>query len=204
MKLIITLFVLLLNFSVLACETKGPNLMIVFDGLGTSELGLRVMERHFVAPIKRKCPSLHSETYHYGEQGRQKARACLIKHQRTFGNRLRVHVAGHSFGAGIGSMLLLKEIRDLDLRIENVVLFDARDMSTDRQYRRNRNETLYQKDSQVEHLINVYQARPLRGYKVAGADVELNYTGRTTHVRLPKKARDEVYQQLIGALSCAR
>ena len=177
-----------------AKNDNSPNLIITFDGLGTAEFGMKVLERRFVGLAQKKCSKkLISANFYYSKNGAKKAIKCAQSFADTFGSRFSLSVVGHSFGAGKGVMNFIEQAEDTTLYIENTITFDARGYS-------------YKYSAPAKsvsgNFINIYQKIPLAGQKVKGADHEFDVTGKTSHVGLPKDFSKLALDYTEGALYC--
>lgn len=204
MKFIIITLALFGSLSVIA-KTKCPEfttnkskvLLVNFDGLGASELGLKILERNISSRIKDRCSSLevHSVTYHYGKRGAKKAYQCA---KQIFDNHpnISINIFGHSFGGGKGVFNFLNKVQNESiLEVENAVTFDPRGYT----YRYTNPGSPY-----VNNFINIYQRNPLRGMKVKNTDFEIDVTGTSSHGNLPKNHWQTALKNLEGSLSCSK
>lgn len=172
-----------------------PQLVLTFDGLATAELGMKVLEHTFIKEYERECPRrpIMTKTFYYSKSGAKKAVACAQSFKDEFGDRAKLSIVGHSFGAGKGVFNFIEAARKSDLFIENAVTFDPR--GYDYKYSA-------PSKSLVGNFVNIYQKFPLAGRKVKGADYEANVTGRTSHVGLPGKFSDLALAHVKGYLKC--
>ena len=172
-----------------------PLVVVLFDGLGTNEMGSKLLLRDLGSKIQERCEheNLHFVHFHYGKAGARRALDCLQAFKQNFDQEVSFQAIGHSFGAGKGVMNLL-DISRGKIQFDNVLTFDPRGDS----YR-------YKNPgrSQVTRFINVYQSLPLAGRPVAGADQEI-FAGPSGHMSLPRKKGDEALRFVVGRLSCAR
>lgn len=178
-------------------RSKGARtLIITFDGLGTAELGMGVLQRRVVKKVEERCGEnqVASKDFYYSKRGAKKAVACALSFKKEFGDSLSLHIMGHSFGAGKGVFNFIKEAKKSGLNIENAITFDPRGYS----YK-------YSAPSKriVSNFINIYQKIPLAGRPVKGADFERVVTGKASHVGLPRVFGDMALANTIGDLSCA-
>lgn len=176
-------------------QSASPIVVVLFDGLGTNELGSKLLQKDFGEVIERRCSREHITfvNFHYGKSGARKALSCLQSFKSAFGKSVSFHTIGHSFGAGKGVMNLL-EISKGVLQFQNAITFDPRGYS----YRyKNPGKSV------VEKFINIYQTIPLAGRPVANANFELN-AGASGHMSLPKKTGELALAQVVGRLTCAK
>ncbi len=180
-----------------ARQNGSSTLIIAFDGLGTAEMGMGVLQRRLVDKVKERCGAnkIASQDFYYSKRGAQKAVNCALAFHKEFGSSLSLHVVGHSFGAGKGVFNFIKAAKNTTpLVIENAITFDPRGYS----YR-------YSAPSKkkVENFVNIYQKIPLAGRPVKGADFERVVTGKASHVGLTRVFSDMALANSIGGLSCA-
>lgn len=179
-----------------AKENGASNLIITFDGLGTAELKMGVLQKRVVSKIKDRCGSknISSKDFYYGKDAAKEAIACAQSFSKAFGGRFSLHVLGHSFGAGKGVFNFIEEAEKKGQYIENIVTFDPRGYSY--KYANPGKEV-------VGNFVNIYQKVPLAGKKVKNADKEFNVTGMSSHVGLPRKFATLALESMEGALRCA-
>ncbi|MCF8059549.1 MAG: hypothetical protein K9K67_09650 [Bacteriovoracaceae bacterium] len=179
-----------------AKEKGASSLIITFDGLGTAEFGLGVLQKRVISKIKDRCgaKNISSMEFYYSKEGAKDAMVCAKSFSKAFGGRFTLHVLGHSFGAGKGVFNFIEEAQKADQYIENVVTYDPRGYSY--KYENPGKGT-------VGNFVNIYQKVPLSGRKVKNADSEFDVTGKSSHVSLPKKFANLAMENLEGALSCA-
>jgi pimeloyl-ACP methyl ester carboxylesterase len=177
-------------------KTANPIVVIQFDGLGTNEMGTRLLQRAIGSKLENRCSREHVTivNFHYGKAGVERAMQCLESFRQRFGTRASFHLVGHSFGAGIGVINLLERSTN-KLRFQNVVTFDPRGGT----YRYSSPGS-----AQVDRFINIYQRTPLAGRTVTGASFEEDVTGKSGHVRLPFNMGDLALSKVGGRLSCAK
>lgn len=179
-------------------KKKGASTLIVaFDGLGTAELNMGVLERTFAKTAIERCGEerVIAEDFYYSKKGAKKAVACAVSFKKAFGRDFELNVVGHSFGAGKGVFNFFKEAKGKGLVAANAITFDPR--GYDYKYARpSKNE--------VRNFVNIYQQIPLAGRTVKGADFEKNVTGKASHVGLPRGFSDLALSQMVGELACAR
>lgn len=203
MKCPLTLIFLIVSVTATAnCEKElnkaknenSPNLIITFDGLGTAEFGMKVLEKRFVGLAQKKCQKkITSANFYYSKGGAKQAIECAQSFADTFGSKFSLSIVGHSFGAGKGVMNFIEEAEGTTLYIENTITFDPRGYS-------------YKYSAPAKsvsgNFINIYQKVPLAGRKVKGADHEFDVTGKASHVGLPKDFSDLALKHTVGALDC--
>lgn len=178
-------------------SSKTKSIIINFDGLGASEFGLKILERHVSKEIKSSClnQEVLSLTFHYTKRGASNAIECVKVLQKTTPSQISINTFGHSFGGGKGVMNFIYEAKNQNIQIENVVTFDPRGYS----YRyTNPGAPL------VKNFVNIYQRYPLKGMQVQNADFEKDVTGETNHGDIPKDFKEMAIENLIGHLSCAQ
>jgi len=176
-------------------KTSNPIVVVLFDGLGTNELGSKLLQKDVGEIIENRCSREHITfvNFHYGKPGAKKALNCLKSFKSSFGKSVSFHTVDHSFGAGKGVMNLLEISRGV-VTYQNVITFDPRGYS----YRyKNPGNAI------VENFINIYQTIPLAGRPVEGADFELN-AGASGHMSLPMKEGPRALKHLRGRLTCAK
>lgn len=178
-----------------AKEKNISTLIITFDGLATAELKMRLLQKTFVKAAKKACgkDQVIGADFYYSKSSAKEAFACAQSFVKEFGANARINVVGHSFGAGKGVFNFLENAQASGMNVDNVVTFDPRGYSY--QYANPGAPT-------VHHFVNIYQKIPLAGMLVAGADKEFNVTGKTSHIRLPRKFSDFALEQTVGSLNC--
>lgn len=178
-------------------KKKDSNVLILtFDGLGTAELGMKVLKRTFYKTASERCgDKVANGDFYYSKRGARKAVACAQSFKKHFGNQLEVNIVGHSYGGGKGVFNFLKAAKKAGIKVTNAVTFDARGYS----YKYSNPGK-----SQVRNFVNIYQRVPLAGQLVKGADFQQNVTGEASHVGLPRSFSDLALSKMVGLLSCAR
>lgn len=170
-------------------------LLINFDGLGTAELGLKVLERRISKKIKKRCgKKVVFKSFHYGDSGSDQAVSCAESFNEYFGPQFSLNIFGHSYGGGKGVFNFLSLAKKTNLQIINAVTFDPRGDSY--QYTNPGN-------SLVSNFINFFQRIPLAGMVVENADYEFDVTGKTSHISLPKDFSEQTLNLMVGDLTCA-
>lgn len=172
------------------------SVVILFDGLMTAELNLRLLERSIGESIKNRCGEnkvLLINSY-YGKSSARKVTKCLQTLQQKTKKKLKFMAIGHSFGAGKGVMNFIENFQKKKMNLDDVITFDPRGYSY-----KYTNPGL----PTVKNFVNIYQRRPLAGKKVKNADYEIDVTGESSHIDLPKKLGDKALSQLSASFQCA-
>lgn len=180
-----------------AKEKGARTLIITFDGLGTAEFGMGVLQKRVVKKVEERCGEnqVVSQDFYYSKKGAKKAVNCALSFKKEFGDALGLHIMGHSFGAGKGVFNFIEGAKKAGLSIENAITFDPR--GYDYKYSAPSKKV-------VSNFINIYQKVPLAGRPVKGADFERVVTGKASHVGLPRVFGDMALANTVGDLSCAQ
>lgn len=175
----------------LANRSGVSQLVVSFEGLMSKQVGF---VRKNLVRKSRDSVDFGFVSVAYGWTNSSQAATCAQEWKNIYGERSRILLVGHSFGAGIATFKFLEKIPGIT--VQHAITLDARTGGTDGRYLVSREFNQFSKPSNVVKFTNFWQSRGLRGYGVSGAE-NIQITG-SSHTGLPKT--DRVFRFFVQAL----